>query len=32
MPVMHEQLKKLVSLCTGLKGDRDQLVILDSIC
>ena len=32
IPVTHEQLGKLVSLCTGLKGDRDQLVILDRIC
>lgn len=32
MPVTHEQLRKPVSLCTGMKGDRDQLVILDRVC
>lgn len=32
MPVTHEQLTKPVSLCTGLKGERDQLVILDRVC
>jgi len=32
MPATHEQLRKAVSLRTGLKGDRDQLVILDHVC
>lgn len=32
MPVTHEQLRKPVSLCTELKGDRDQLVVLDHVC
>ena len=32
MPVTHEQFRKPVSLCTELKGDRDQLVILDRVC
>lgn len=32
MPVTREQLRKPVSLCAGLKGDRDQLVILDRAC